>query len=117
MQGRRNVAGRGGAEMEETGISSQNGHYSCKMQKQFLLKFTLNYHSNIHKYSAFPPVLRDWIIKGLGMSNLVYLTGHIKDPVPLIEKRTWGLSPGVIMRFILLCCILFYSYFRVIMWD
>ena len=43
--------------------------------------------------SAFPPVLRDWEIKGLGMSSLVYATGHIKDPVPLIEKRR-GLSPG-----------------------
>ena len=37
--------------------------------------------------SAFPPVLRDWVIKGLGMSSLVYATGHIKDPVPLMEKR------------------------------
>ena len=43
--------------------------------------------------SAFPPVLRDWVIKGLGMSSLVYATGHIKDPVPLIGKRR-GLSPG-----------------------
>ena len=43
--------------------------------------------------SAFPPVLRNWVIKGLGMSSLVYATGHIKDPVPLIEKRR-GLSPG-----------------------
>ena len=42
---------------------------------------------------AFPPVLRVWVIKGLGMSSLVYATGHIKDPVPLIEKRR-GLSPG-----------------------
>ena len=40
---------------------------------------------------GFPPVLRDWVIKGLGMSSLVYATGHIKDPVPLIEKRR-GLS-------------------------
>ena len=40
-----------------------------------------------------PPVLRDWLIKGLVMSSLVYATGHIKDPVPLIEKRR-GLSPG-----------------------
>ena len=39
-----------------------------------------------------PPVLRDWVIKGLGMSSLVYATGHIKGPVPLIEKRR-GLSP------------------------
>ena len=43
--------------------------------------------------SVFPPVLRDWVIKGLGMSSLVYATGHIKDPVPLIEKRR-GLSTG-----------------------
>ena len=41
--------------------------------------------------SAFPPVLCDRVIKG--MSSLVYATGHIKDPVPLIEKRR-GLSPG-----------------------
>ena len=27
------------------------------------------------------------------MSSLVYATGHIKDPVPLIEKRR-GLSAG-----------------------
>ena len=43
--------------------------------------------------SAFPPVLRNLVIKGLGVSSLVYATGHIKDPVPLIEKRR-GLSPG-----------------------
>ena len=42
---------------------------------------------------AFPPVFRDWVTKGLGMFSLVYATGHIKDPVPLIEKRR-GLSPG-----------------------
>ena len=40
-----------------------------------------------------PPVLRDWVIKGLGMSSLIYATGHIRDPVPLIEKRR-GLCPG-----------------------
>ena len=27
------------------------------------------------------------------MSSLVYATGHIQDPVPLIEKRR-GVSPG-----------------------
>ena len=42
---------------------------------------------------TFPPVLRDWVIKGFGMSSLVYATGHIKDPVPLVEKSR-GLSPG-----------------------
>ena len=45
------------------------------------------------EHFGFPPVLRDWEIKGLGMSSLVYATGHIKDPVPLIAKRR-GLSPG-----------------------
>ena len=48
--------------------------------------------SNRHNLLALL-VLRDWVIKGLGMSSLVYATGHIKDPVPLIEKRR-GLSPG-----------------------
>ena len=43
--------------------------------------------------SAFPPVLRHWVIKGLGMFSLVYATGHIKDPMPFIDKRR-GLSPG-----------------------
>ena len=43
--------------------------------------------------SAFPPVLRDWVIKDLGISSRVYATGHIKVPLPLIEKRR-GLSPG-----------------------
>ena len=40
------------------------------------------------EHFAFPPVLRDWVYK-----SLVYATGYIKDPVPLIEK-TRGLSPG-----------------------
>ena len=43
--------------------------------------------------SVPPPVLRDWVIKGPGMSSLIYATGHIKDPMPLIAKRR-GLSPG-----------------------
>ena len=45
------------------------------------------------EHFGFPPVLCDWVIKGLGMSSLVYVTGHIIDPVPLIDKRR-GLSPG-----------------------
>ena len=45
------------------------------------------------EHFGFPPVPHDWVIKGLGMSNGVCATGHIKDPVPLIEKRR-GLSPG-----------------------
>ena len=44
-------------------------------------------------FDSIPPVLRDWVIKCLSMYNRVYATGHIKDPVPLIEKRR-GLSPG-----------------------
>ena len=40
-----------------------------------------------------PAVLRNSVIKGLGMSSLVYATRHIKDPVSLIAKRR-GLSPG-----------------------
>ena len=41
------------------------------------------------EHFGFPSVLRDWVIKGLGrpMSSLVYATGHIKDPMPLIAKR------------------------------
>ena len=45
------------------------------------------------EHFGFPPVLHNWVIKGLGMSSLVYATGHIKDSMPLIEKRR-GLSPG-----------------------
>ena len=41
--------------------------------------------------SAFPPVLRDWLIKGPGMSSRACATGHIKDSVPRNEKRR-GLS-------------------------
>ena len=51
-------------------------------------------HQGPFRSLTFPPVLRDWVIKGLGMSSLVYATGHIKEPVPLIEKRR-GLSPVV----------------------
>ena len=39
------------------------------------------------------PVVHDWINKGLGMSSRVCATGHIQDPVTLVEKsRT--LCPG-----------------------
>ena len=38
-------------------------------------------------------MLSDWVIKGLGMYSRVYATGHINNPVPLIEKRR-GLSLG-----------------------
>ena len=51
--------------------------------------------SNPHglNISPPPPVLRDWVIKCLGVYSRVYATGHIKYPVPLIEKRR-GLSLG-----------------------
>ena len=35
---------------------------------------------------TFPLVVHDWVIKGLGMSIGVCAAGHIKDPVPLVEK-------------------------------
>ena len=31
-------------------------------------------------------MVHDWVIKGPRMSSRVCATGHIKDPVPLIEK-------------------------------
>ena len=31
--------------------------------------------------------IHDWVNKGLGMSSHVCATGHIKDPMPLIEKN------------------------------
>ena len=40
-------------------------------------------HQGPFRSLTSPPVLRDWVIA----------TGHIKDPMPLIEKRR-GLSPG-----------------------
>ena len=46
-----------------------------------------------HRDVGHQSVDRDWVIKGFGMSSLVYATGHIKDPVPLVEKSR-GLSPG-----------------------
>ena len=39
------------------------------------------------EHFGFPPVLRDWVIEGLGMSSLVYATGHITDPVPLNARE------------------------------
>ena len=33
-----------------------------------------------------PQVTHDWVIKGLGMSSRVCVTGHMKDPVLLVEK-------------------------------
>ena len=40
-----------------------------------------------------PQVVYDWVNKDLGMSNPVCATGHIKDPVPFIEKSR-PLCPG-----------------------
>ena len=33
-----------------------------------------------------PPVVHDWVNKGLGTSSHVCVTGHITNPVPLSEK-------------------------------
>ena len=38
------------------------------------------------EHFEFPPVPQDWVIKDLAMSSCVCRTGHIKDPVSLIEK-------------------------------
>ena len=35
----------------------------------------------------------DWVNKGLGISNRVCASGHIKDPAPLIKKGR-ALCPG-----------------------
>ena len=52
----------------------------------YFVPWTESHQGPFHSLT-FPQVLRDWVIKGLGMSSLVCATGHIKDPVPLIEKR------------------------------
>ena len=39
-------------------------------------------------------VVHDWVIKVLGMSSRDCATGHIKDPIPLIERSTAS-CPGV----------------------
>ena len=35
------------------------------------------------------PVTHDWVIKGLGMSSRVCATGHIQDPVSLVENSRY----------------------------
>ena len=55
----------------------------CRLGVNPLLKLKLPHELNI---SAFPPVLRDWVIKGTCMPSLACAARHIKDPVPLIEK-------------------------------
>ena len=42
--------------------------------------------------------LCDWVIKGPGMSSRACATGHIKDPVPLIEK--WQVVGFLLVSFI-----------------
>ena len=42
----------------------------------------------------FPTVVHDWVIKGLGMPSRVCVTGHIKDPVPFIEKSRASCPSG-----------------------
>ena len=40
------------------------------------------------------PCVCDWVMQGLGMSSRVCVTGHIKDPVPLIEKSRTSCPGG-----------------------
>ena len=41
----------------------------------------------VPEHFDFPPVVHDWVNKGLGYCLAVSVyTGHIKDPVPFIEK-------------------------------
>ena len=47
----------------------------------------------VPEHFDIPPVVRDWVNKGLGMSTCVCVTGHMKDPVLRIEKSR-GLPPG-----------------------
>ena len=48
----------------------------------------------------FLPVVQEWVIKGFDMSSRVYTTGHIKDPMPLIEKIRASCPVGVSPSFI-----------------
>ena len=41
-----------------------------------------------------PPMVHSWANKGLGMSSRVCATGHIKDPLRLIEKRRASCPDG-----------------------
>ena len=43
---------------------------------------------------TFLPVVHDWINNGLDMSSGVCVTGHIKHPVPLIEKSRASCPSG-----------------------
>ena len=38
--------------------------------------------------------ITNWVMKGLSMSSRVCPTGHIKDPVPLIEKSRASCTGG-----------------------
>ena len=46
----------------------------------------LRFESALPEHFAFPPVVQDWVNKGLGISGSVCAPGHTKDPMPLIEK-------------------------------
>ena len=77
-----NIVGGGGGRDGSVGSVSDCEPMCCRFESSRGWTF------------RFPsPVLRDWVIKGLGMFSLVYATGHMKDPVPLIKKRR-GLSAG-----------------------
>ena len=51
----------------------------------------------VHMWFALvvgPPVVHDWVIKGLGMFSRVCATGHIKDAVTLTEKTRASCPSG-----------------------
>ena len=52
------------------------------------------FSSRPHSTLTFPQWSMTWVITGLGMSNRVCATGHIKYPVPLIEKSRVSCPSG-----------------------
>ena len=43
-------------------------------------------YQNVKVLTSQDSLVHDWVIKVLGMSSRACATGHIKDPMPLIEK-------------------------------
>ena len=60
-------------------------------------------------FSHWPsPVLRNWVIKGFGMSGRVFAAGHIKEPLPFIRTEQ-----GIVSRW----RVSFLLHLIVIPWD
>ena len=57
----------------------QGGNVGTRTKKQRI---------DVSAHLDFSPVVHDWVNKGLGMSIRVCATGHIKDPMPLIENKS-----------------------------